>query len=632
MSNRDDIRGRLGIVAGLLLAATLAVAAWADRSYGWTAPAFRALAMLFFEKSALADLRAPTQLALFRFHGVILAAIVAAILLASPRLTRHGRLWACAFAVGYALRAAIWIAGGNLPLVPGDSCHYVEIASSILDGEGPVKHYVESFFTFYPDIAQGRGVLDDWATPLYAYLLAGAYRLAGVVPGDSLEATFAIDKGLCFALNLVTLPVVYMFANRRFGARVGLGAMAALAVLPVHVLYAGFELRESLVALTSVLAVGFLAETWAAEGPSMWGWAVLAGVSTGLAILSRNTAMALAAAAGLYGLAAFGRRRLGPMLLWGIVTVAVITPWAWATWIKFGEPFYTYTKFFQYNFSWAVHHYDQGNTTAAQFYTAANAPTIVRVKIKSLLLISLYSGMILGLPLTLGYARRLFVKGEISEGRHVDRAVLAIASAFAIGTLANVADVTQVAQLGRYYLPLFVLMLPSAVAGVGGWMAERTGPRARGPILLAIVAGLWASPSWAYDYRWLTDPYQLHWPELRASGDWVHSHPEEVPPDARILTWFPWEFRLASRRITVLMNRSLYPPHIRQTMARYGTTHVLWGSFDQPLGDDVEVAGFALTRIREALNLSPARLLYATPKANPPAPYPVSLYRQGAGP
>ena len=49
------------------------------------------------------------------------------------------------------VRAAIWTAGGNLPLVPGDSCHYVEIASSIARGEGPVKHYVESFFRDYKE-------------------------------------------------------------------------------------------------------------------------------------------------------------------------------------------------------------------------------------------------------------------------------------------------------------------------------------------------------------------------------------------------------------------------------------------------------------------------------------------------
>ena len=68
-------------------------------------------------------------------------------------------------------RASIWICGGNLPLVPGDSCHYLEVATSVLRGEGPVKHYVESFFRDYRAIREGQGVLDDWATPLDAYVL-----------------------------------------------------------------------------------------------------------------------------------------------------------------------------------------------------------------------------------------------------------------------------------------------------------------------------------------------------------------------------------------------------------------------------------------------------------------------------
>ena len=81
--------------------------------------------------------------------------------------------------------------------------------------------------------------------------------------------------------------------------------------------------------------------------------------------------MALAAAAGLYGLAAFGLRRLGPMIALGgrDRRRSFRAVGGAATWIKFGEPFYTYTKYFQYNFSWAVHHFDEGNTTAAQFYT-----------------------------------------------------------------------------------------------------------------------------------------------------------------------------------------------------------------------------------------------------------------------
>ena len=82
-----------------------------------------------------------------------------------------------------------------------------------------------------------------------------------------------------------------------------------------------------------------------------------------------------------------------------VVVVVVIAPWAWASHAEYGQPFFSYTNYFQYNFSWAVHHYEKGNTTAEQFYTSANAPGLVRVKIKALLIIAVTSTMVLGAPL-----------------------------------------------------------------------------------------------------------------------------------------------------------------------------------------------------------------------------------------
>ncbi|MDB5349552.1 MAG: hypothetical protein JWN86_799 [Planctomycetota bacterium] len=629
----DSPTNRRSLAAGLALGAILAAGAWADWSRGWVGPVFHAIGQLFYEKSALAELREPSQIALFRVHLLVLGGIVMLGLLASPRLSRHGRLWWAIFAVAYAIRAAIWIAGSNLPLVPGDSCHYVEIATSIYHGEGPVKHYVESFFTDYRKwILQGRGILDDWATPLFGYLLAAAYRLTGVVPGDSLEATFAVSKGLSFVLNLVTLPVLYLFARRRFGPEIALAAMAFLAILPVHAIYSGFELRESLVTLMSVLAVWTITEVWAADGKARYGWAVASGLCTGLAILSRNTAMALAAAVGLYGLIAVGRKSLVPMMLWGVVTAAVLVPWGAATFWEFGRPFHTYTNYFPYNFSWAVHHYAKGNTLASQFYTWPNAPAIVRVKIKAFLIILLYSTMIVSLPLMLAFLRRVFRSRQDDPGRHADRAVAAIGVAFVLGTIANVADVTQVAQLGRYYVPLFVLMIPSAVAGLSGWIVDRGVAKIRPILIASLVALLWADPSWAFDYSWLSRSYQLHWPALREAGDWVRSHPEAVPKNARIMTWFPWEFRLASRRTTILMNRSYYPPHIEETMRRYGVSHVLWGSFEPPPDIDPGLWGTNLTRLRVNLGLVGNRELYRSAEMGPTGTYPVTLYRVSGGP
>ena len=161
------------------------VAAWLDWRTGWITPAFDFVAHQFYEIPMLA--RDPP--AVPAPAGAVRTWRSARRCWCSgwrcvARLGGHGRAWLAIFWVGYAIRATVWICGGNLPLVPGDSCHYLEVATSVYRGEGPVKHYVESFFTDYPRIRQGQGVLDDWATPLDAYVRALRFRLAGVDPGD----------------------------------------------------------------------------------------------------------------------------------------------------------------------------------------------------------------------------------------------------------------------------------------------------------------------------------------------------------------------------------------------------------------------------------------------------------------
>jgi 4-amino-4-deoxy-L-arabinose transferase-like glycosyltransferase len=620
----------LWTAAGLGLLALVAVAAWADTATGWFATAFHFVAHLFYEKSALAEIRAPSQLELARAHFFILTPALAAGLIAAPWLTSHLRRFWAVLCLGYAIRAAFWIAGGNLPLVPGDCCHYVEVATSVYRGQGPVKHYVESYFLDYRKhgILDGRGVLDDWATPLWAYVLAAAYRLTGVVPGASPDATFAVAKGTSFALNLLTLPLFYVFARRRFGARVALGATAILAVLPVHALYAGFALRESLVVLTALLAVWFLTEIGPARPAAAWAWALAAGLGGGLAIVARNTGLVLFGASWLAAVVLHGWRRLGPHLLAALVVLLVIAPWAWATYREYGEPFFTYTKYFAYNFSWTVHHYETGNTRAAQFFTAENLPSIARIKFKSVLIVGLYSTMMLSLPLALLYARRLFRPGADRRGRDLDRMIAFAALAFVAATLIQVADVTQVQQLGRYYLPVYLLMLPTAAAGLGDWLRSTLAPGRWAAVAATIIACLWADPSWAYDAGWPLRPYQLHWPALRAAGDWIREHPEQVPPDARILTWFPWELRVVGDRTTILLPRNYSPAAIAGAIDRYAVTHVLWGSFEPPPDIDPETWGPYLERLRVGLGLSDDRLLYRSPGT---LPYPVRLYRLGGG-
>jgi hypothetical protein len=611
-----------------VLAGVAVAAAWADWHTGWITPAFDFVAHQFYEIPMLARIRRPSQLILVRAHLAIGVALAALGLAMCARLGEHGRAWVTIFWVGYAIRATVWISGGNLPLVPGDSCHYLEVATSVYRGEGPVKHYVESFFAEYPRIIQGQGVLDDWATPLDAYFRALVFRLASVNPGQSLEATVGVAKACSFMTNVATMPLLYLFGRRRFGRDVGLGAMAVLAVLPVHAIYAGFVLRESLVALCALLAVWTLTEAWntAPASRSVWAWSALAGLCGGLAILARDTMLALIAAAGLHAVFHLGRRRPGSFLLWAAMVLLVILPWAMATTREYGRPFYTYTNYFEYNFSWTVHHFDQGNTRADQFYTLANAPEIVRVKFKSLLIIAVYSTMIVGLPLVAGFAGRLIHGARDRPGRDVDLLVATVLAVFVLGTLKRVADVTQVAQLGRYYLPAYLLAIPTAVAGALAWLQwNHVGGRVWAWLAASFIALVWADPTWAYDASWLVKPYQLHWPALRAAGDWIKNHPDRVPPDARIMTWLPWELRIASDRTTILLPRNYNPQRIEEVIRKYKVTHVLWGSFDPPPHVDPETWGSYLDLVRSRLGLTSARELYRSPGELPF--YPVRLYK-----
>ena len=97
--------------------------------------------------------------------------------------------------------------------------------------------------------------------------------------------------------------------------------------------------------------------------------------------------------------------------------------------------------------------------------------------------------------------------------------------AFVCATLANVADVTQVAQLGRYYLPVFVPVLPPAAAAtLLEWARQITTLRLRGSR---------AARSWRYCGPTRRGPttsrgsaaLSASLPALRAAGDWIRQHP-----------------------------------------------------------------------------------------------------------
>lgn len=592
---------------------------------------FHFVAHQFYEMPQLAGLRAASQMALLKYHIAVWLIVAATWLVANQKFSPEMQKIGWVLLLGWALRAGAWIAGGNLPLIPGDSSHYIETANSVALGLPSSKHYVESFFKDYPPIRAGRPVLDDWATPLYADCLGFIFRMtgSGIGPEKNLEMTFGLAKGLSFIFNLLTLPALYLFVRRHISASAALPSMALAAILPVHVIYAGMELRESLVGLTSLLAVWLAHEFLSAKNfKSKVILAIVAGIASGLAILSRNTAMVLVLCLGLWLLWYGGKKQLVLMPVWAGCVLIVIAPWAWLTFKAYGKPFYSYTEHFAHTFSWTVHHYAAGLPDVKKFYATENLPELVRVKIKSIFILFGYSIMILSPPVVLGFYFRVRKPLE-KAGRNMDTLALLLFTAFAAATVARIADVTQVAQLGRYYMPIYLLMLPTAVRGLMELKSAefQLSRKMKKLGALALVGCLWADPTWAYDASWFVKPFQLHWPGLVDAGKFIQEHPEAVPPEARVMSWFPWEMRVTSNRITVLMPRSYDARRIREVMDQYGVTHVIWGSFETPQHVDPESFGPYLTGVKAAIGLSESNEIYRTPR-QAAGLYPVTIHRR----
>jgi len=235
--------------------------------------------------------------------------------------------------------------------------------------------------------------------------------------------------------------------------------------------------------------------------------------------------------------------------------------------------------------------------------------------------------MILSVPVMAAALARWRCDESDPRARDMNRLSRLMWAAFVLATLVSVADVTQVAQLGRYYLPVFCLMLPMAAATLRSWSAHV--PQRIRPVAAAALASLlWSDPTWAYDASWLTSPFQLHLPALRAAGTWIREHPEAVPADARIMTWFPWELRVMSQRTTILMPRNFSARRNLETIGDgpfgYHVTHVLWGSFEPPPLVDPQTFGPYLDALRLQTGLSDEREIYRSP---PGVLFPVRLYQ-----
>ena len=536
------------LAAGVLCALASALAWSGD---GWTEPVHTWLTAVFsFPGNPLVEVRKPGQLVLLLWHLRLWLPVATAWLLAGRRLPSTTRWLTGIVLVGYAVRAFVWGIGGNLPMVQADSAHHWSMAHAVAESGLPRLPYVASFFRPYPRW----GMVDDWSMPLNAYWLAAWFLVLGKAVWVAKTATFVV--------NLLALPLSFGYARSACGTRVALLAAATLALFPPHVLVASWMLKESLAAFLTVAAAWTVLAALRSTSARWPRLALAAGAATGLMALSRRTLLAAAVAFALAFVFVGAGRRWVKLLLFGVAAAAVLAPWAYLTWADYGTPLYSYTGHFRYLPDWTVHWRDRGVPTAADWLADGCLP-VLRTKFAVCVLLAVYFAMILTPPLLYGYALGL------RRWRRPATAVSALVLlGFVGGTVTQIASTDQIRDLGRYFPPCMILMIPVAWQGLR--LRLRSGRRCA--VALAVVAGFFLTGyPWTDNTRLLSDPWHLRYARYERLAARIAA---ETPPDAVVMAYHPWEIHLLTGRRTVLLPRSYDPARVREEIATYRVTHL----------------------------------------------------------
>jgi 4-amino-4-deoxy-L-arabinose transferase-like glycosyltransferase len=217
-------------------------------------------------------------------------------------------------------------------LVAADSVEYVQLANNIVAGHG---------YTFE------NGTPGTRVPPAYPAVLAALTYLPFDLVVASGVANALFGAGMCVTL--------YWICRRTFSdPRVAVVAALALAVFPFHLFNTGYVLKENLAIACLVLAVAVWIEALHRQSVV---WAVLAGVATGVATLTRYYPTAGLPIAFLAALAYERWRRPGfpwLRLAGGMLGVLVlcISPWMVRNWMHtgtlsistYGIGYYLYTS------------------------------------------------------------------------------------------------------------------------------------------------------------------------------------------------------------------------------------------------------------------------------------------------
>ena len=193
-------------------------------------------------------------------------------------------------------------------------------------------------------LAQGQGFSNPfnetsgpttaWEPPLYPFLIAGVFRVAGIYSRASAILLLSINS----IFSALTCIPIFLIAKRCFDARVAVWTSWTWALLPSVIFWCTRWVWEtSLAAL--LLAVIFLLTLELGEKDGLKPWLHF-GLLWGVAALTNTTLLSFLPVSGLwarYHRAKLGKRSLGGVMLAIVIFAACITPWLIRNYRTFGQ-------------------------------------------------------------------------------------------------------------------------------------------------------------------------------------------------------------------------------------------------------------------------------------------------------
>jgi 4-amino-4-deoxy-L-arabinose transferase-like glycosyltransferase len=213
--------------------------------------------------------------------------------------------------------AALGLRLGYMALTPHyaivhDAIDYDTHARSIALGGGFSKHLTGKPTAFRP--------------PGYPYLLGGAYRVFGVERGGDADR-IGVARTLGAVLGALGVALIGLLAVQWLGRATGLAAMVLAAVYVPSILVSEALMSEQLFVVLMLAALVTAIHQRRSARP--YGFALLAGLLAGLAVLTRANGLILLAPLALAVWSAPRRswRSLGPPAVLVAVALATVAPW-----------------------------------------------------------------------------------------------------------------------------------------------------------------------------------------------------------------------------------------------------------------------------------------------------------------